>query len=114
MDKNVENVALVRCPVGFSEKIIAVFQLIKKSQIDTENDKSPKNVHSSKFLRIFRQILDRLFRLESFKGSTRKGWLSSSRFRRVYCIFKISTLAGILSKSENVYFFQYNFWDDTE
>ena len=31
------NMALIRCPVEFSEKIVAVFQ-IKMSRIDTEND----------------------------------------------------------------------------
>ena len=36
------------CPVGFSEKYIAVFQ-IKMSQIDTENDKNPKIFSFSKF-----------------------------------------------------------------
>ena len=36
------NMALLCCPVGFSEVIIAVFQL-KKSQIDTKNDETPKN-----------------------------------------------------------------------
>ena len=43
VDKNVEmlNMALIRRPVGFSEEIIAVFKM-KKSQIDTENDKNPK------------------------------------------------------------------------
>ena len=35
------NMTLIRCPVGFSEEIIAVFHM-KKSQIDTENDKIPK------------------------------------------------------------------------
>ena len=35
------NMALIRCPVGFSEEVIAVFNW-KKSRIDTENDKNPK------------------------------------------------------------------------
>ena len=44
--------ALVRCPIGFSEEmIIALFQ---------------------KFLRIFCQIIDRLRGLECFKGSVKK------------------------------------------
>ena len=34
------NMVQVCCPVGVSEEIMAVFYL-KKSQIDTENDKSP-------------------------------------------------------------------------
>ena len=49
------NVALVRCPVVVYEEIIAVFQ-IKKSQIDTENDKKPQNFHFSKFVHSFCQI----------------------------------------------------------
>ena len=64
------NMALVRCAVGFSEEIIAVFQ-IKKSQIDTENDNS-RGFQFSKFLRIFGRIFNRLRGLDCFKGSTRK------------------------------------------
>ena len=36
------NLALIRCPVGFSENIIAVF-LLKKSQVDNKNDENPKS-----------------------------------------------------------------------
>ena len=46
------NMALVCCPVGFSEAIIAVFH-VKKSQIDTEIDKKPKVFQFSKILSIF-------------------------------------------------------------
>ena len=60
--------ALLRCPVGFSEEIIAAVNLIK-SQIETEKD---KKIHFSKFLRLFRQIFDRFCGLECFKGSTTK------------------------------------------
>ena len=63
------NMALVCCPVGFSEEIIAVFPP-KKSQFDTKNSKI---FHFPKFLRIFCQIFDRLRGLECFKGSTRQG-----------------------------------------
>ena len=54
---------LVR-PVFFNEEIIAIF-LMKKSQIDSENDKTPKNC--SNFRRIyafFSQNFDRLCGLE--------------------------------------------------
>ena len=51
------NMVQVCCRVGISEEIMAVFYL-KKSQIDTENDKSPKIFHFSMFLRIFRQLLE--------------------------------------------------------
>ena len=34
------NMALIRCPVGLFEEIIAVFQM-EKSQIDTKNDRNP-------------------------------------------------------------------------
>ena len=44
--------ALIRCPVGFSEEFIAVFQ-VKMFQINTENDKNPKSFQYSKFLCIF-------------------------------------------------------------
>ena len=64
------NMALIRCPAGISEEIIAVF-ILKK--IDTENDKKKlETFHFSKFLRIFGQIVDRLRELEKFKGPTRK------------------------------------------
>ena len=46
------SMAPIRCPVGFSEKIIAVFQL-ENSQIDTENDKNLKFFQFSKTMRIF-------------------------------------------------------------
>ena len=45
------NMALIRCPVGIFEEIIAVFQ-IKKSQIDAENDKKPPKI-SFPFFKVF-------------------------------------------------------------
>ena len=36
------NMTLIRCPVGISVEIIAVFQM-KKARIDTENDKTSEN-----------------------------------------------------------------------
>ena len=65
------NMALIRCPAGVSDEIIAVFQ-IEKSQIDTENDKEPQNLHFLKFLRIFHRIFESLREFEKFKGPTRK------------------------------------------
>ena len=44
--RNMLNVALLRCPVGFSEAIVGAFQM-KKSQIDTETYKNPKSFHLS-------------------------------------------------------------------
>ena len=46
---------LVR-PVVFNEDIIAIFRL-KMSQIDTENDKNPKNFQFSKISCIFSKFL---------------------------------------------------------
>ena len=46
------NMALMRCQVGFFEWIIAVFQM-KKSQIDTKNDKNTKTFQFSGLLSIF-------------------------------------------------------------
>ena len=48
----------VGCPVVSNEEIIAMFGM-KMSQIDTENDKKPKNSQLSKILCIFRNF-DRL------------------------------------------------------
>ena len=49
------NMVLVRCPVGFSEEMMAVFQK-KKFQIDTGNDKKLKIFQFSKFLCIFVRV----------------------------------------------------------
>ena len=50
------NMILIRCPVGFSGEMIAVFQ-VKKIQIDTEDLKNPKNFHFYMCSRIFCHIL---------------------------------------------------------
>ena len=65
------NMALIRCPVGLSEEIIAVFHM-KKYQIDTENDKIPKIFQFVKIFTIFCQIFIRRRGLECFKGSLRE------------------------------------------
>ena len=65
------DVLRIRCPVGFSGQIVALIHM-KKSQIDTENDKYHKIFHIYQFLRTFCQIFDKLRGLENFKGSTRK------------------------------------------
>ena len=65
------NMALICCPVVFFQKIIAVFYM-KKSQKDTENDKSTKIFQFSKILCIFPRIFDALCGLGRLKGSTRK------------------------------------------
>ena len=71
--------ALFFCPVGFLEVIIAVF-LLKKSQTDTKNDKNSKIFNFSKFLRIFRQIFERLRKLERQKRSKGENVLPSRLF----------------------------------
>ena len=58
------NMVQARCQVGFSEKIVE-----KKSQIETENDKS---FPFFKDFTHFCQILDKLRGIKCFKGSTRK------------------------------------------
>ena len=74
------NMALTHGPVGFSEEIIAVFEL-KMSQIDTENNKNPKNFQFSMvFFAFFRLSVDRLRRLECFIGSTRKTLVVQKHF----------------------------------
>ena len=49
------NMALIRCPVGLSEEIVAVFWM-KKSQIDTEIDKL-ENIQFLTVLCIFPKFL---------------------------------------------------------
>ena len=66
--------ALLRCPVGFSEEMIAAFQM-KKSQINTENDKHPKNFP---FYKVFRNFSSDFGNWNVLKGQQGKGWLSSS------------------------------------
>ena len=51
------DMALIRCPVGFSEELVAIFKM-KMSQIDTENDKNHKVFQFSKILLIFINIFD--------------------------------------------------------
>ena len=55
--------AQIRYPVGFSEKIIAVFSM-NKSHVGTENDKEPKFFPLSKFLCSLFQKHDKLRKLE--------------------------------------------------
>ena len=53
---------------SLSEEFTAVFDVkMSRRKSDTGNDKT-KSFHFLKFLRIFRQIFDRLRRLESFRG----------------------------------------------
>ena len=63
------NKARILCPVCFSEEMIVVFQ-IKKSEIDTENEKNPKIFLFSNFSRNFIQLSESGF--ECFEGSPRK------------------------------------------
>ena len=87
------NMVLVRCSVGFSEEIIAVFQMIKISNWHRKWQNS-QNFPFSKFLRIFCQIVDRLRGLECFKASKGKvlvvQWWSFSksllRFSKWKCL----------------------------
>ena len=53
------NMALIRCPEGFSEETVAVFEM-KMSQVDTENDKIPKTFQFSKVLCSSPKIFDGL------------------------------------------------------
>ena len=87
------NMVLVRCSVGFSEEIIAIFQMIKISNWHRKWQNS-QNFPFSKFLRTFCQIVDRLRGLECFKASKGKvlvvQWWSFSksllRFSKWKCL----------------------------
>ena len=89
------DMALLRCPVGFSEEIVAVIQM-KKSQFDTENDKNHKTLHFSKFLRNFRQIFDRL------RGSTRKKSGCPEVFSEEYIAFFTMKMSQIDTEKAKV------------
>ena len=75
------NIALIRCPVGFSEEIMAIFQ-IKKPQIDTENEINLKSFH---FLQFFVKFLTDFVDSNALRGQRGKGWLSSSLLLGVNC-----------------------------
>ena len=85
--------ALIRCSVGLSEEIIAVFHM-KKSQVDIENDKNPKISQFSKSLCIFSRIFDGLCGLEQGKRSKRKECV----VRRVYYIFVNENVSNLHRK----------------
>ena len=69
------NMALISCPVGFSEEIIAVFQM-QKSQIDTENEKKPKDfMQISNILCIFVKVPTDFVDRKVLRGQRGNGWL---------------------------------------
>ena len=75
--------ALLRCPVGLSGEIIAVFQT-KKSQIDTEKDKTHKSFQSFCF---FIKVSTGFADWNILRGQQGESGLSSRLSRRVYCSF---------------------------
>ena len=75
---NTLNMALIRCPTGISEEIIAVFQM-KKSRIGNENDKHPK-FSIFQGLSAFRiNFLKDVVNWKVFKGQHGNDWLSKKR-----------------------------------
>ena len=80
------NMALIQCPVGFSEENIAVFQM-KKSQIDTESDKNFDMFQFSKISCIFSKFLADFVEWNVEKGQQGGTMLSTGLFRRAYCSF---------------------------
>ena len=76
--------ALVRCPVGFSEAMMAVFQ-IKKSQIYTEKTKFSKFSILQSFFAFFVEVSTDFLDWIVSKIQQGKGWLSSSDSRRDNC-----------------------------
>ena len=70
------NMALIPCPVRFSKEIIAVFKM-KKSQIDTENDKNPKISIFQRFDALFSRYFERLCGLSVGNGQQGRNVLAS-------------------------------------
>ena len=85
------NMALVCRPVGLSEEIIAVFEM-KKSQIDTENDKNPISFLFSKVLCNFSKFSTDFVNFNVEKGQQRKKGLSSLLRKEIKSVFQRKTV----------------------
>ena len=86
-------VALICCPLGFSEEMSAVFQM-KQAQIDSENDKNPKIFQFAKISCIFPKFLTDFVDWNVEKGQQGKNVLSTRLFRTVYCSFLCENISN--------------------
>ena len=75
---------------------------MKMSQIHTEIDKNLKNFHFSKILRSFRQILTDFVDSNVLKSQQGKIWLSSSFFRKVFCVFLNENVSNCHRKPQKI------------
>ena len=78
------NMALIRCPVGFSEEIFVVFQTKENLKLTPKTTKIPKFSIFQTFKSIFVKFLKDFVDWIVLKGQQRKNVLSSRLFRRVY------------------------------
>ena len=79
------NMGLIRYPSSISKEILAVFQKKKNLKLTPKMKKIP--IFQS-FHAFFVKCLTDFVNLKNLKGQQGKGWLSSSLFRRVKCIFQ--------------------------
>ena len=103
------NMALIRCPVGIPEEILAVFQMKKISNWHRKWQKNPKISIFQSFYAFFVKLLTDFVNWKVLKGEQWKGWLSSSLFWRVYCIFQnenVSNWHRIWQKFQKVLIFK--------
>ena len=68
------------------------------SQIDTVNDKTPKNSIFQRFYAFFVKLSTDFVDSKVLKGQQGKGWLYSILFRRVYCIFQNEKVSNLDQK----------------
>ena len=84
------NMALVCCPVGFSEVIIAVFHMKKK--LTPKVTKIPKFFIFQSSYAFFVKFLTYFVDWNVEKGQQRKSVLSSRLFRKVSCSIRIGNV----------------------
>ena len=80
------NMSSLRCPVGLSDEIIAVF-LMKTYQIDTENDKNAKDSSFRSLYAIFVKFSPHLVDWSVQKGQEGENSLFNRLFRRANAAF---------------------------
>ena len=72
--------ALIRCPVGISEEIFAVFEMKKSLKLTPKMTKPPKISIFQSFHAFFAKLLTDFVISKVLKGQQGKGWLFKSLF----------------------------------
>ena len=85
------NMALIQCPVCFSEEFIALFSM-KMSQIDTESYKNPKIFRCLKIYAFFPKISKDFVDCNVEKGQKGKNVLSSVLRKEINAVIQTKTV----------------------